>query len=87
MDISTLLLPRKKYAEAEKVLGGADALITNLELFDIWRGQSIGEGKKSLAFHVTLQSPSKTLSDNEIDAAMNKIKSALKQKLRAEIRS
>ena len=35
------------------------------ELFDLYRGDSIGAGKKSLAFHVLLQSETKTLTDKD----------------------
>ncbi len=39
--------------------------IVGIELFDLYRGDSIGKGRKSLAFHVVLQSESKTLSDKD----------------------
>jgi len=39
--------------------------IVGIELFDLYRGGSIGKGRKSLAFHVLLQSESKTLSDQD----------------------
>jgi phenylalanyl-tRNA synthetase beta chain len=85
-DIAFVVDEQVKYEAVEKVLRGADPEITKLELFDIYRGKSIGNDKKSLAFHLTLQSRQKTFSDQEIDAVMNKIKYALGEKLRAEIR-
>ncbi len=39
--------------------------VAGTELFDLYRGQSIGKGKKSLAFHVLLQSEAKTLTDKD----------------------
>ncbi len=39
--------------------------VTDVELFDLYRGKSIGEGKKSLAFHVLLQSDARTLTDQD----------------------
>jgi phenylalanyl-tRNA synthetase beta chain len=39
--------------------------VAQIELFDLYRGQSVGTGRKSLAFHVLLQSDTKTLSDKE----------------------
>lgn len=39
--------------------------VADLELFDLYRGESIGEGRKSLAFHVLLQSETKTLTDKD----------------------
>jgi len=39
--------------------------VNHVELFDLYRGDSIGAGKKSLAFHVLLQSETKTLTDKD----------------------
>lgn len=39
--------------------------VADVELFDLYRGESIGEGRKSLAFHVRLQSETKTLTDKD----------------------
>ncbi|MCR9094961.1 MAG: phenylalanine--tRNA ligase subunit beta [bacterium] len=39
--------------------------VADVELFDLYRGESIGAGRKSLAFHVLLQSETKTLSDKD----------------------
>ena len=39
--------------------------VADVELFDLYRGKSIGEGKKSLAFHVLLQSDTRTLTDQD----------------------
>ena len=40
-------------------------LVKDVELFDLYRGEQVGEGRKSLAYHVLLQSPTKTLTDKE----------------------
>jgi phenylalanyl-tRNA synthetase beta chain len=62
---------------AEKLLRaakGADkALITRVELFDVYTGKGIEEGKKSLAVSVTLQPTTRTLTDAEIEAVAAKI--------------
>jgi phenylalanyl-tRNA synthetase beta chain len=62
---------------AEKLLRaakGADkAMITNVELFDLYCGEGIGPGKKSLAITVTLQPTDKTLTEDEIAAISGKI--------------
>jgi len=39
--------------------------VADVELFDLYRGKSIGEGRKSLAFHVRLQSEARTLSEQD----------------------
>ncbi|TCP10282.1 phenylalanyl-tRNA synthetase beta subunit [Crenobacter luteus] len=48
----------------------APAIVTDIALFDVYRGKGVPEGKKSLAFGVKLQDVAKTLTDEEIDAAI-----------------
>ena len=43
------------------------ALVTSVQLFDLFEGKSIGEGKKSVAFSLSINSPEKTLTDTEIE--------------------
>ncbi|MGE3142746.1 MAG: phenylalanine--tRNA ligase subunit beta [Hyphomonadaceae bacterium] len=54
-------------------LGADKALITDVALFDVYRGQGVGEGKKSLAIEVTLEPREKTLTDAEIEAVSQRI--------------
>ena len=57
-----------------RAAAGADkALISDVALFDVYQGQGIEDGKKSLAIAVTLQPTEKTLTDPEIEAVSNKI--------------
>ena len=49
------------------------------KVFDIYEGEGIEEGKKSMAFRVTLQDENKTLTDDVIQAEVNKIKSGLEK--------
>ena len=46
----------------------AGANLESIELFDVFTGEQVGEGKKSLAFAVTFRSPSKTLSAEDSEA-------------------
>lgn len=63
------LLDRKVTAAALlKAARGADkALITGVDIFDIFEGPGVGEDKKSVAIRVTLQPVGKTLTDEDID--------------------
>jgi phenylalanyl-tRNA synthetase beta chain len=75
---------------AEQVAGeiraaGGD-LLRCLRLFDVYRGEAIGAGKKSLAYALTYQAGDRTLADKEIDRAHRKIEERLKQVLKAQIR-
>lgn len=58
----------------EKAARGADKnLISNVTIFDVFTGLSLGAGKKSIALEVTLQPTNKTLTDQEIDQVCNKV--------------
>jgi phenylalanyl-tRNA synthetase beta chain len=48
-------------------------LITNVNVFDVYEGQGIEPGKKSIAIAVTLQPREKTMTDQEIDAVAARI--------------
>jgi phenylalanyl-tRNA synthetase beta chain len=57
-----------------RAAAGADReLIARVDLFDVYEGKGIGEGKKSLAIAVTLQPTARTLTDPEIEAVSKKI--------------
>lgn len=61
-------------------------LITGIELFDVYEGENLPQGKKSYAIALTLQDIEKTLQDKQIDAVMNKVIANLKKELGAELR-
>ena len=50
-------------------------------LFDIYKGENIGDGKKSLAYRITLHDTQKTLTDVEIENEVNKIKQGLEKNI------
>lgn len=60
--------------------------VAGLELFDLYRGESLGEGKKSLAWHVELQSQTKTLTDKDAQKFLGRAERAV-EKLGAEMRT
>ncbi|HCK85169.1 MAG TPA: phenylalanine--tRNA ligase subunit beta, partial [Hyphomonadaceae bacterium] len=65
-------------ADLVRAAFGADkALIADVSLFDVYRGERMAAGKKSLAIEVTLQPREKTLTDAEIEAVSAKIVSAV----------
>ena len=63
------------------------ALLAGLRLFDVYRGEAIGAGKKSLAYAVTYQAPDRTLTDTEIAALRAGIVRALAEQLGAQLRT
>ena len=54
-------------------------LFNNLELFDIYKGEHIEEGFKSMAFRIKLQDSEATLTDEIIDVEMNKVRAGLQK--------
>jgi phenylalanyl-tRNA synthetase beta chain len=59
--------------------------VTDVRLFDVYRGDQIGAGKKSLAYSLTYQSD-KTMTDAEAAAIRNKIVKRLEQEVGAKLR-
>ena len=62
------------------------ALITDISLFDVYQGQGVEQGKKSLAFKMLLQHTEKTLTDSEIELAVQEVVGILNQQFNASLR-
>ena len=67
-------------------LGADRVLISEVRVFDVFTGQGVPEGKKSLAIEVTLQPRDKTLTDAEIEAVAAKIVAAVQKATGGELR-
>jgi phenylalanyl-tRNA synthetase beta chain len=61
-------------------------LAINVTLFDFYRGKQIAEGKKSFAIRIVYQSPSRTLTDEEVDRTQEQMLARLHQELGATLR-
>jgi phenylalanyl-tRNA synthetase beta chain len=73
-------------AMVEGLRSGQPAIVTEIGLFDIYRGAGIEKGKKSLAFRVLLQDTHKTLTDSEVDSAVSQLIQVLQQRFNAKLR-
>lgn len=62
-------------------------LIESIELFDVYKGESLPEGKKSLAFSLRYRSAQRTLTDEEVNAAHAAVVARLEQVFGARLRS
>ncbi len=60
--------------------------VTDVRLFDVYRGEQLGEGKKSLAYSLTYQAEDRTLTDDEVAKLRNKIVKRLERELGAKLR-
>ena len=61
-------------------------LVTDVTLFDVYRGKNVGEGKKSMAFSLVLADPNGEVQPEQVEHAVKKILGNLKYKLNIEIR-
>jgi phenylalanyl-tRNA synthetase beta chain len=74
-------------ALADAAREAAGEALRELEVFDVWRGDPIPEGKKSIAFRVSFQSSERTLSDEDAAALRERIASALAERFGAQLRA
>jgi phenylalanyl-tRNA synthetase beta chain len=61
--------------------------LRELRPFDVYRGDQVGPGRKSIAFAVTFQSPERTLTDDDAAALRARIVDALRERFGAELRA
>ena len=74
-------------AQVEEVIAAsAGKLLRKIQLFDIYRGIGVPQGKKSMAFSLELRADDRTLTDADSEGVVNKVLSALKEKLSATLR-
>ena len=62
------------------------ALIRSVELFDVYVGNQVPEGQKSLAFSIVLQSTERTLQDSDADKVIERVLAKLQQSFNANLR-
>ena len=71
-------------AAIEKAAG---AILESVKLFDVYKGKGIPEGKKSVAYSLSMRAPDRTLTDEECDKAMKNALAALEKDFGAALRS
>jgi phenylalanyl-tRNA synthetase beta chain len=64
----------------------SSALVARVQLFDVFEGEQIGHGRRSLAFAVHFQSPERTLTDEDVADARRRIIRRLEREAGAELR-
>ncbi|MBQ9636459.1 MAG: phenylalanine--tRNA ligase subunit beta [Prevotella sp.] len=86
-DLALLIDKQVEFAQIELIARQSERkLLKQVELFDVYEGKNLPEGKKSYAVNFILQDEQKTMSDKQIDAIMQKIIANLKKQLGAELR-
>ena len=71
--------------DAARDAGGG--LLRTARVFDVYRGEQVGEGRKSVAIHLGFQSPERTLTEEEATEARERIVAALAEGFGAELRA
>ena len=75
-----------RLALVEAAHDAAGSLLREARVFDVYRGEQVGEGRKSVAIHLAFQSPERTLTDDEAAELRGRIVAALAERFGAELR-
>ena len=85
-DIALVIDEKVTYRRVKEIIQSFP-MVTKVTLFDLYRGEQIAEGKKSFAIRVVYQSPSRTLTDEEVDQTQKQMLARLRQELAATLRA
>jgi len=86
-DVALLLKAEITHQEVlDAILAAGVKRLTDIKLFDIFSGDKLGVGLKSMAYSLTFQNPESSLTDEEVAKYMEKIEKSLIEKLGAEVR-
>ena len=87
-DLAFIVEASKSNSELIKLIKSkAGKELVEIKTFDVYQGDNVPEGKKSIAFNLKWQSLSKTLVDEDVDRAVEGIVNFLSKKIKAELRS
>jgi phenylalanyl-tRNA synthetase beta chain len=70
----------------EEVQRSTGSLLKEMVIFDVYRGQGIETGRKSIAFGLILQDSSRTLTDDDVEVVVSRVTTSLKKKFGAALR-
>ncbi len=84
-DIALVVDEQLTYRTVEQIIQSFP-LVMKVRLFDLYRGEQIAEGKKSFAVRIVYQSPSRTLTDEEVDQTQKQMLARLHQEVGAALR-
>ncbi len=86
-DLAFVVFDRAAYGDIETALRSASKLLVSVELFDVYRGKGVEDGKKSVAVHLSFSSPDRTLSSEEADREVAAIVAVLSKQFDATMRA
>lgn len=86
-DMAVVVTKETKAGEMKQVIAEAGGeLLKDVTLFDLYEGEKMEEGKKSLAFSMTYFDAEHTLTDEEVTEAHNRVLTTVEEKFGAELR-
>jgi len=86
-DLAAIIADDVPAAEVERLIAEAGgSLLASVELFDVYTGPPVPVGHRNLAYALSFRSSERTLSAEEVDAAVRRITDTLTRRLRAKIR-
>jgi phenylalanyl-tRNA synthetase beta chain len=86
-DIAFILDQEVQAGDVKSVIMEVGApLVKSIEIFDLYEGEHLEPGKKSIAYHLVYQDPEKTLKDKEVEASYQEIVQAVSDKFNAYVR-
>ncbi|TRM12902.1 phenylalanine--tRNA ligase subunit beta [Lentibacillus cibarius] len=71
----------------ETIEANGAPLVRNVRIFDVYKGDNVPEGKKSVAYSLLYQDPKKTLQDDEVEASYQQIVASVNEKFHAYVRT
>lgn len=86
-DLAFVLNEEIPYREVmEQLRASAAPEAVKIELFDVYRGSPVPEGRKSMAFRITYQHPERTMTDEEVNALQERLLEKVLPRLKAQLR-
>lgn len=86
-DIAMVVAEEVEVGTIQKIMEKkAKKILERVTLFDVYRSEKLGENKKSVAFELTFRIPERTLTDEEVNKAMQDIITGLEQEVGANLR-
>ena len=86
-DLAFVVERHAEHAAIVEKMRNADPMLKRVELFDVFEGGNLGEGKKSMAYHLEFGVDDRTLKAEEIDRVMDLVRARLTSEFGAEARS
>jgi phenylalanyl-tRNA synthetase beta chain len=86
-DLAFVIFEEILYNDLKREIISFNSLIKSAELFDIYTGDKLASGEKSLAFHLSFQSDERTLTSSEVDVIQNELVAHLANKFEAKLRN